>query len=419
MPIIKIWIFNHYAIAPGQSGGTRHYDLAKELVKQGFSVTIYASSFDYYSREELHFIDSKDQIKEEEYQGVRFIWLRTTPYKKNDWRRVLNMISYTYRAYRAARKRKEQPDVIIGSLVHPLAALLGYILAKRVKCRFYFEERDLWPQTLVDLGKISEKNPVVWLLYQLEHFLYRKASRIIVLFKKAVNYVEQKGINSNKIIYLPNGVDLKRFDDYDQTLPLELEQLFNQLEGKFIGIYIGSHGLANGLDGILDTAKIIRDNNELLHFLFVGDGPEKERLRQRKREEGLSNVSFLPPIAKEHIPSLLKKANIGLMSLSKAKVFQWGISSNKIFDYMAASLPIILLSDAEETPIEESGGGIKVANSVEMAEAIQRLFADKYLRDEMGGLARDYVMKYHSWEMLSQKFKKVLIEDIGLKSASS
>ncbi|WP_378107335.1 glycosyltransferase family 4 protein [Cohnella cellulosilytica] len=203
---------NHYAIASGSGGGTRHFDLAKQLIKDNYKVTIFASSFDHYSKTEKVFKrKSKTQVIEE-IQGVEFLWIRTTSYQKNNLRRVMNMVTYTLRSYRASKKMDEKPDIVIGSLMHPMAAVIGYLIAKRFGAKFYFEERDLWPQTLIDLGKISSKHPITRMLSSLELFLYKKADRIIVLFENAERYIRTRGIEADKVVYLPNGVDLERFD---------------------------------------------------------------------------------------------------------------------------------------------------------------------------------------------------------------
>jgi glycosyltransferase involved in cell wall biosynthesis len=410
---MNVWIFNHYAISPGSSGGTRHYDLARELVKQGHCVTIFASSFDHQTRKEKYILDSNNKWKEERFNGVDFVWIKTIPYKKNDWRRVMNMFSYSFRAYNIAKKRNDCPDIILGSLMHPFAPLVAYILSRQFGCSFYFEERDLWPQSLIDLGKVSERNPVVRLLSRMEMFFYKKSDRIIVLFDKAVEYVKQRGINKDKIVFIPNGVDLSRYDNDSKSLPDNFENIFHKLKGKFIAIYTGAHGLANNLDIILDVAHSLKGSN--IHFLLVGDGPEKERLMSRKEQERLDNVSFMPPIPKEYIPSLLKKVNVGLLPLQNSPVFKWGISPNKLYDYMASSLPVILLCNLENTPVEKARAGfvIKEKFKESLAEKLLRLAnEEKDQLTKMGQNARTYVEQYHSWAFLSKKLIDVMEENM-------
>ncbi len=398
---MNIWIFNHYAIAPGTGGITRHYDMSKQLVKNGHEVTIFASSYDHQSRKELHCKDNKF-YKVEMFDGVRYVWIKTFPYKKNDWKRVLNMLSYTFKSFFKSISTKEKPDIIIGSLMHPLAALLGYVISRVKKCDFYFEERDLWPQSLIDLGKVSESHPIVKLLNKLELFLYKKSTRIIVLFDKAVNYVESRGICSNKVIYLPNGVDLDRYKDFGK-LPEEFSVFFRENKNKFIAVYTGAHGLANNLEALVDAAKKAREINNKIHFLFVGDGPEKEKLILLSKKENLDNVSFMPAVSKEHIPSILRNSDVALVSMKDAEVYKWGISLNKLFDYMAAQLPIIIHCNIDETPVEKSNSGFKVNTTTEIALKLNALYENKDLRMEKKKNSYEYVFQNHSWEKLSRK----------------
>src|SRR5690606_6594591 len=135
---MNIWIFNHYAITPNSGGITRDYDIAKRLTSQGHKVTIFASSFDHRSREEKHLDQKTENYKEEYYDNIRFVWIRTTPYSSNSYKRVFNILSYAWRGFFISKKISDKPDIVIGTVVHPLAALLGYLVARRNKCIYYF-----------------------------------------------------------------------------------------------------------------------------------------------------------------------------------------------------------------------------------------------------------------------------------------
>lgn len=397
---MELWIFNHYAISPGSSGITRDYDLAKQLIKKGHTVTIFASSFDHRSRTEKH-LSPGELYKEEYIENIRYVWVKTTPYERNNWKRVLNIISYTLRGYKVAKKVTGKPDLIFGTLVHPLAALLGYFVSRKKKSLYYFEERDLWPETLLHLGKISRKHPAIVFLSKLELFLYKKADKIVVLFNKADQYVEQRGIDRNKVIYIPNGVDLERYKHSDHLSDL-MQQQFVKLKDKFIAVYTGAHGLANNLEVLLDTASILKENKNI-HFLFIGEGVEKDTLIKRKEKEGLDNVTFAPAVPKEEIPAVLKRSDVGLISMLDADMYKWGVSLNKGYDYMAASLPTIIRCSIDETIIEQSGGGFKVKTAEEMADAIHHLYKNSSEALDMGQKARQFVEKYYSWDQLSDR----------------
>lgn len=407
---MNIWIFNHYAVGPNSSGITRHYDLAKELVKLGHNVRIFASSFNHQKRKEEQLYPSKTKVIKKEYKGVVFYWIKTPPYYKNDFKRVLNMIAYSIIAYNfAVEKTNEKPDYVIGSLMHPLAAIIGLKVAEKYNAKFIFEERDLWPQSLIDLGKVSAKNPLVFLLDKLESYLYKKADKIILLFKDAIKYVKSKGVEESKILYLPNGVDIRRYGPVRANLPKEIDERLEHLKGKFVAIYTGAHGLANNLDIILDSARLLKDNHNI-HFLLVGDGPEKKRLLNIKEKFRLENLTFIDSVPKEYIPSILEKADVGLLPLKNSPVFKWGISPNKLYDYMAASLPIILLCNINEPTIINSESGIIIKENFakNLSEELVRLSNQKDLVNKLGSNGRSYLEKFHTWSILAKKFDKEL-----------
>lgn len=408
---MNIWIFNHYAVGPHSNGITRHFDLAKYLVKRGHRVTIFASSFNHQALKEEHFNNSPHEIIEKQYDGVKFVWMKTFPYERNNWRRVVNMVSYTKKAYEYGKKMNETPHIVIGSLAHPLAALVGERVAKKKKALFYFEERDLWPQSLIDLGKMSEKNPAIIVLSSLEKYLYKRARRIILLFDKAVNYVAGRGISRDKVIYIPNGVDFARLD-VDVQLPAHIQQTFNELKGKTIAIYTGTLGLANSTGIILDTAKELQTKNRNIHFLFVGGGPEKEMLIKRKEDEQLHNVTFIDPVPKKYIFPILKQSHIGLLPLKDSPVFKWGISPNKLYDYMAASLPVALLCNLDDTPIEKEKAGIVIKRNFrdELTQFLTNVETDTL--KTMGENGFRYVTEHHSWENLAKSLEKTMEKDL-------
>ncbi|RPF58288.1 glycosyltransferase family 4 protein [Abyssicoccus albus] len=406
---MEIWIFNHYAIGPKSGGGTRHYDLAKYLVKQGHKVKIFASSFNHQTRKEEH-LYNEEQFKKEIHDGVEFIWIKTYEYEGNDYKRVLNMLTYFKNAHNISKKIYGQPDLVIGSLVHPLAAVLGYIVAKRKNSLFYFEERDLWPQSLIDLGKLTKNNPVIYALYAVEKFLFKKADRIIVLFENAKGYVESKGINSDKIIYLPNGIDPKRLSDKNEELPIELTNYFEQNKNKTIVIYTGTHGLANNLDEILNASKITSDQ---FSFLLIGDGPNKSKLIDRVSDEDIKNVYLADSVNKSLIPTILSRADIGLLPLKESPVFKWGISPNKLFDYMSNKLPVILLCDIDDSPLQKADSGyvIRENYSENLAKTLNNMNVNEL--KSLGEKGYQFVMENHNWEINSSKLIKYIEEDLN------
>jgi glycosyltransferase involved in cell wall biosynthesis len=309
---VNIWMLNHYAIPPDSPGGTRHYDFARELVKQGHRVSIFASSFEHITRKEGR-PAKKQTSRREEVNGVGFIWVKTSPYYQgNDWRRVVNMLSYGCRVVPSGLRLKETPDVILASSPHPFAGLAGWLLAKLKRTKFIFEVRDLWPQTLVEIGGYSNRSLTVRLLRILERFLCRRAKKIVVLPPNAPEYITKLGIPGDKVVHIPNGVSPEIFSRSDVSLPKKLNKTIASLKskGKLVVVYTGAHGIANALDTIMEAARLIQDRGvDKVHFLMVGEGPEKEGLIVKAKDLRLNNISFHESIAKEAIPGLLRASD--------------------------------------------------------------------------------------------------------------
>ena len=411
---MNIWIFNNYVNSPDLPGGTRHYDLGKELARRGHQVVIVTSSYHHYLHREIRAVPPRGW-KLETIDGVKFVWLRTRPaYQRNDRHRVMNMMSFMLHAWRLGRKLPklsmgiEKPDVIIGSSAHLLTPLAAYWVAEKYHARFIMEVRDLWPQTLIDMGQLSERNPITKVLQALEKYLYRRTEKIIALLPLAHEYITSCGIPRDKVIWIPNGVDLSRFDG--------VEAAASSSEG-FRVMYLGAHGQANALDVLLRAAEIIQDQgHEDIRFILVGDGPEKPRLIKLAEDLKLGNLEFRDPVPKSDVPQALLEANGLIFNLERVIVFKYGISANKLFDYMASGRPALFSVEASNNPVDEARCGLTVPprDPEALAEAIIKLYhMPKEEREAMGRRGREYVEKYHSIPVLADKLESCLKEVVG------
>ncbi|WP_414050639.1 glycosyltransferase family 4 protein [Macrococcus animalis] len=335
-------IINHYATTPYQNGGTRHYDRAKELIKLGHKVTIVASSFNHFSKKETQSFDNQLFTKEN-IDGIDFVWIKTIQYKNNIMR-IPNILSFYFNSKKVLYKHdllNERPDFIIGSTVHLLAAQVALELSKKMNAKFIFEERDLWPQTFIDFGKLKEKNIISKLLFKYEKYFYDKADKVIILFPKAKSYLMEKGVKEENIIVLPNGYSNNSNHVNNHNENIIDEALYNET----LITYIGSHGIANELDKILDFAEVCEDLN--VKFLFIGDGNEKHRLVNRVKQNNVKNIIFSDPINKNQVQQVLQKSKFTIISIKDSPLYKYGFSMNKLFDYLNADKPIFLLANKD------------------------------------------------------------------------
>ncbi|MDP8932378.1 MAG: glycosyltransferase family 4 protein [Actinomycetota bacterium] len=402
------WV-NQYAVAPDQPGGTRHLEMARELVAQGREVTIVASDLNLNLRRYLRRSDASERRRiREVIDGVRFVWLSAGHYERNDWRRALSMLLFAWQALRYLLTAPTRSgSVFIGSTPHLPAAAATWIAARLGRVPFVLEVRDLWPESMVGVAGTAG-SPLVPMMRVLSDLLYRRADAIVVLARPNIDRLVERGADRERISYIPNGVDPSAFEDPDPDhLSLDVPP------EKKVLVYTGAHGPANGLDIGLYAARQLMDwGADDVHMLLVGDGPAKEDLVGLAGELDLHNVTFADPIPKQQIPALLDRCHGGLMLLADVEVFRYGVSPNKLFDYLSAGLPVVTNVPGEVARIvEDADAGVVVppADPTALAGVIARLAAQD--RGSTGGPA--YVRAYHDRRKLAADLAAVVDRVLG------
>lgn len=403
----SVWIVKQYAVTPDLPGNTRHYELGRRLVERGYDVTVLASSFHYSQHRDVR-LDAGESIKVEHVDGVEFVWIRCFPFYRNDWRRAVHMLDFMWRAYRVGRRLPRlrsaagAPNVVLGCSVPPFAALAGYWLSRRFGCRFLLEVGDLWPQTLIDMGAVSERHPVARLLHRLEVFLYRRAERIITPLPNAARYIAQQGIAGERIVWIPNGVDIGAFPVKE---PAD--------ESDFVVMYAGVHGHAQSLETIVEAAGIVqRRGISAVRFVLVGDGPEKSKLRALAERDRIRNLEFHDSVPRAEIPSVLERVQAVIFSLRDTRTFrEYGVGSKKLFDYLAAGVPVIFAARAANDPVSEAGCGMSIApgDAAGLADAVVGLYdLTEQERRAMGERARRFAEAHYDWGILAERLEGLL-----------
>lgn len=398
----SVWILNHYAQEPGGAGGTRHYSLARSLRDHGWSASIIAASTEHGTGRER--LAAEESARLDHFDGVPVLWLKTSGYRGNGADRVRNMVGYTRAALDPAKtSRLSPPEAVVGSSVHPLAAWAGLRLARRHKVPFIFEVRDLWPQTLIDMRRLGERNPLTFVLRRLERHLYRQAARIVVLLPRAVDYITPLGISPEKVVWIPNGVDLDAFPPPSPRVPQQ----------DFTFMYFGAHGAANGLDNVLRAFQQLDQSGSSrpTRLRLIGDGPHKPDLIRLARELQLDNASFENPVPKREIPNIAAEADAFVFNLIDAPVFRYGISSNKLFDFMACARPVIFSAKAPNNPVDLAGGGITVQPDDPAALSVAMQSLSETPSDVLSGMGqanRRHVEENYGFKHLGAQFAAVL-----------
>lgn len=407
---MKIWWLNHHARPPVVPGITRHYNLARSLGKLGYQVTVIASSFDHLGTMLPEGPDFGARLGKpllRDYDGVDFLSIPTPGYEGNSsLGRLWNMYSFYSGALKALKSEEHgRPDMVIGSVVHTWGAFAGYRLAKHFGVPFVYELRDLWPLTPIEIGSYSKWHPFLLHLGFLDRKMAREADLIITaapLMKEY--YIERFGIPEGKFLWITNGTDLDLFRPSNQ----EKEKNSN----KFDLYYTGALGMANGLDAVFDRLGETGDRFPGFRLVVIGDGPLKDHLRKRAKEEQLP-VEIMDAVAKKDLPSVLKQADACLVYLLPSRLYRFGISLNKLADYMAAGKPVLFIGDCAENPVPRSRSGIVAKDIKGFSEALEGMIGLGHEeRVGMGNRGRAFAEENYDWDKLARKVASAMEEII-------
>jgi len=411
---MNILVLNQYALPPGSPGITRHGDLGASLVERGHDVTVVASGFDYLGRERDR-TEGRPR-RDEVHGGVRFIWLRTGSYSSNDQRRVRSMLRFTASAVRVGLRNQPRPDVVLASSPHLLTGAAGATIARLRSVPFVFEVRDLWPSSLVDLGAIRAGSGVHRALVGLERWLYRRADRIISVPPRGHERVRELGVDPSKCVHIPNAATAR--SSAAATMPATLKRLFDELGERFVIVYAGAHGVANGLENVLEAVDLLRrerpDAYRQLGVVFIGGGQERSQLMESAAAHRLDNIRFHQPVEKAAMGDALGHASAGLVHVRAARVFDYGLSPNKLFDYLGAEVPV-LISSPQPTLVDELGAGITFTPGdprVLMDAMLNLMALPESKRREMGRRGRQAVEERFSVESITTMLESVLLDVI-------
>ena len=322
--------------------------------------------------------------------------------------RVVNILVFLHRLGRWQKWISEVPDVVIASSTYPMDIRPAARLARFYGARLVWEVHDLWPLSPIELGGMSRWNPLIVWMQRAENYACQKADVVVSMLPRANLYLVGQGMRLENFSYIPNGIDPAEWGDLaSHSIPARHQrELFDlRAAGRKLIAYAGAHGVANALGTILDAAALCRDLP--VTFLLIGNGAEKISLQARCTSLGLSNVVFLDQVPKSTIPALLRQMDILYIGLQRQSLFRFGISPNKLMDYMMAERPVICAIDAGNDPVTEAQCGLTVLpeNPEALTAAIRDLIArpdDELV--EMGARGRAYVETMHTYPVLAKRF---------------
>lgn len=405
---MNILLINHYAGTPAYGMEYRPYYLAREWVRSGHRVHIVASAF---SHVRAHQPVLRGTRRDETVEGIRYTWLAAPPYVGNGVRRAFNMAHFVWRLFREARSLVTaiKPDVVIASSTYPLDIWPAAHMARMAGAQLIFEVHDLWPLTPIELGGMSRWHPFILLLQKAEDAACRNADWVVSLLPKAKAHLVSRGMHPDKFYHVPNGIDPAEWS-HDVALPEEVAQRLAGLRQAGVPLvgYAGAHGLANALDVLLDAAALLRGKAAVV---LVGSGPERARLLQRVHKEGLDHVVMLPALPKKAMPAFLGAIDMAYIGLSNNPLFRFGVSPNKLMDYMMAGKPVIHAIDAGNDLVSEAHCGITVAphDASAVRDAVLQVASlSPTERARLGGNGRAFILKEQTYGVLAARFAHIM-----------
>lgn len=383
---MNIWYLHHYATPYEIPGLHRPFEFGEYFNNKGNKTTVFTSSYLHYANSNMIKDSSEYLIKE--YDSVNAVFIKTCGYENSGSKRVINMFQFGIKLPKIAKeyaKKAGKPDIIIASSPHPFTMLAGLKIAKKFKVPCICEVRDFWPEVFFFGGKLKETSLLGKILLAGERYIYTKADGITFLKEGDHTYITEKGwsieqggkIDMDKCIYVNNGVDIKLYDKRISEHSFEDSDFNND---KFTVVYCGTIRPVNNIDLILDTAKILGNDYS---FLVFGTGNCVDALQKRIDDEKISNVKLKGYVDNKYIPSILAHSSLNLLNYS-GTAYNWnrGNSSNKLFEYLASSKPVLSTvkmgydiieryncgSSAEHTTPEEIANEIRKIKELDSSE---------------------------------------------------
>jgi len=406
---MKILLLHQYFLEEDDPGGSRWNEMTKTWIEQGHEITVIAGMMHANGLE-----------KRSEYKGKYFVEKTqgnvrvhrthvSESYNNGFLGRLWGYFSFMFSSLWAGLfKVKGNYDVIVVTSPPLFVGITGYLISKFKRIPMVFEIRDLWPESAIDTGVLTNK----WIIkfaYALEAFLYKNAKLINVLTPAFYETLkDQKNVPESKLIMIPNAADFSLSEQVLQDFDRETFRKENQLDNYFVITYVGAHGVANYLDQILDAGKALADTNVL--FLLIGQGMEKARLIEKAKNMNVSNVRFLDPVPKKDVFKYILASDMGASVLKNVDTFKT-VYSNKTFDYFSCKTPILMAIDGVSRKLVEDAkaGSYVVPENIEEYNRIIRDYIANPSRLEIeGNNGYNYAKENFDREVLAKNYLKAI-----------
>lgn len=393
----------------------RTNNFAEEWVRNGHNVMLLGSTYSHLMRAP---VPGNEAVVDAQHKGVQYRLLRLPVYQGSGLSRGVHVMAGLARTLlRQDRYLKGfKPDLVIAGTVYQTDNYAAAKIARRFNGVFFRETRDLWPLTIIETShKMNASHPFVRLVQHAEDHGYKCADMVCTTLENSYEYMKTRGLPPERFAYMPQSPEFNR--PASQPPPPEHVTAFAKAraENRFIVIFAGSFNPYSELKVVLNAAKLLP--NEAMFFV-IGHGPVESELREYIGSQKISNVQLLPAIARGQLPELFAASDAGIVGFSGARIFNYGISPNKLFEYSSYGLPVILYANTKKTPISEGGGGFQVsaADPQAIADATRKLIAmSKEERRAMGERGRQYIATHHHLPTVAARYVDLAGEILARK----
>lgn len=408
---MNILLIHQYFLEEDDPGGSRWNEFSRIWTDKGHTVTVLAGMMHYNGHEKRPEYKGKYFVEKE--QGNTKVWRChvSEAYNKSFLGRLWGYFSFMFSAlYAGLFKVKGKHDVVIVTSPPLFVGITGYLVSRLKGMPFVFEVRDLWPESAIDTGVLTNK-AIIKLAYGVEAFIYKRAKLINVLTPAFYNTLrDKKNIPEQKLIQISNAADFSLSEKLLREFDRVKFRKEHDLEGRFVITYVGAHGVANHLEQLIDAGEVLADTNVL--FLLIGQGMEKERVKQLAISRGVTNVRFLDSVPKAEVFRYILASEMGASVLKRVDTFKT-VYSNKTFDYMSCKKPILMAIDGVSRElVEQAGAGVYVEpeNKEEYNRIIREYLAQPERLVVEGENGYNYARLNFDREVLAERYLNYIID---------
>ncbi len=402
MPGKTIWIINQYASHLTE----RHLNLAINFAKEDHNVVVITSSFHHGQHKYIY--EENCKITEIS-KNVHYVYLKSKPaYCTNGSKRVLNMMDFCVCYLRFQNRIAEmlgKPDYVIASSAPPFMWELGYKASNKYKAKLIVEFRDIWPLSLIEVQGVDPHHPLVKFFEAMEKRAYKRADAIVGTMPYAYKHVcDNMGFPRGKFFWMPNGLDLEKADKGGEPLPKELE---HYLDSHWCCIYIGSIVKSENVDYLIEAWKRVKEKD--VCFAIIGEGNLTSTIDDLIEEIGSDRIRHFGPIMKDQIPMALRKAGCCLAAIPNYPIYRFGLSMNKLCDYLYSGKPVVFACDVDNVVKEAGGFIVPFGDQQAMADAIENAKRlDEKQREKISEVEKKIIREQYDYKVIADNYLKMM-----------